>query len=384
MSMSRAGVGIAIVFAVQSFAEPVVLKGAMLAPLLGKPISAVRFFGTSGAPVPFQIDEVDSSGDYVCPSGKEPNGARIGGLLDTNDEITFLWEDLDAQSAQTVQSLGLPIRVNRGSQSRLLWCSADSTLPLSPTVYIHYDPQQEKVITPYYYAVFGHDRFHFVRAGCMDFANNRYIDMTGELRIRLTLRALWGILPITYTENNLVCLVKRYKAGPIRLIRRGDFHLNLGLWIKGSSAAVNQICYPQMTGVPVIAHLPIRLKFLFKEAYLEMTPVLTRQAQAFSYQIPSVRADFSFEPSTPLDTFIRVNPDHSLMFCVNRSSGYGWLLQTSMPSGLMGESGYVFKRCGADSSIGYCGFKISLNDLPAGKYLINNWVFFGRNPSQLF
>ena len=101
------------------------------------------------------------------------------------------------------------------------------------------------------------------------------------MRVKIYLRALWGLLPITYSENNIVCEVKRFKVGPIRLIRRGDFHLNLGLWMKGSHAAVNQLCYPDMVKVPVYVHVPIRFNSFFSRAYIEMTPVIHEQARNY-------------------------------------------------------------------------------------------------------
>ena len=46
---------------------------------------------------------------------------------------------------------------------------------------MNYDEKSETVTTPFYYATFGHDRFHFVKAGVRDFTGAAYIDLTDEL-----------------------------------------------------------------------------------------------------------------------------------------------------------------------------------------------------------
>jgi hypothetical protein len=361
-------------------AEPIVLVGKMVPSFLGKRIADIRIVNHAGVCVPFQIDEVDSTGDYVCQSGSEPNTGN--GILDSADEIVFLWEDADPVPVSQASTNGVTIAVRHDAAVRYVGVISDSTAPMSRVSYITYDDTKERLTTPYYYACFGHDRFHFTSAGVMDFAAGAYVDLTNELRIRIFCKGLWGLLPISYTENNVVCLVKRYKAGPVRLIRRGDFHLNLGFFLKGSHAAVNQICYPQMVRVPVYVHLPVRFRTWFSEAYIEMTPVLRHEASGFSFEVPGQGISYCLSPALKIDTLIGINPNHSCMTVHNASIGYGWLLDAAMDPRYCAGSGFVLKCPSERGGIGHCGFRLAVRDLPKGYYLIGNWVLFSKTGVQ--
>jgi hypothetical protein len=384
---SAAGSLLLFLLALPSVAQPIVIDGTMLRPLLGTPLERLRMTDWSGNPLPFQVDEVVADGEYVCPSGPEPNSGQSNGVLDSNDEVVFLFEDASAIGAAAAASLvgSLPktvrtmnVIVDVSGQQRTVIIHDNRQIALSPKRYVAYDAATQTVTTPWYHATFGHDRFHFVGAGLEDFAAGRYLDLTNELRVEIRLRLFWGLIPVHYTEDKLVCLVKRYKLGPIRLIRRGDFHLNLGLGIKGSRAVVNQVCYPQTVGVPVRVHLPVRFRSFFREAYIEMTPVLNAQARGFSFNVPRRDLHFACDSgASRLDTLVSVDPDNTLFRVDNAQIGFGWLLHTSIDPAFMGEaSGYVFARPSTRGGVAQCGYRLGLQDLPKGHYLIANWVLF--------
>ncbi|MCU0608830.1 MAG: hypothetical protein MUF22_03560 [Chitinispirillaceae bacterium] len=376
----------ALLFAVNAvFAEPVVITGAMVPEFIGTKVSGLRVINDRGAVVPFQIDEKTLSGEYVCPQGAEPNGDEANGVLDKQDEIVFLLEDTactpDAAGEKVCSpAAGSGIVVCRGNERRSFTVVDDSARPLSPVSYITYDQKLELLETPFYYAQFGRDRFHFTRAGVMDFSRNAYCDLTNELRIEISLRALWGLIPIRYTEENLICLVRRYKAGPIRLIRRGNLHLNLGLGLKASRAVVYQICYPQMVKVPVNVHLPVRFGMFFSEAYLEMTPVIRADAGGLRFSVPQLGCTLPLDPGkSTLDTLMYAVPDKEFIVA-DDFKGFEWLMQLAVMKDFLGGSGYVVRMPSSRAGGGTeCGFRLVVRDLPAGRYDIVNWVLFSRN-----
>jgi hypothetical protein len=368
------------------FSEPIIITGSMVPAFLGKPLSSLRIVDHERNAIPFQIDQVLPDDDYVCPSGKEPN---IGsGKLDSADEIVFLWEDAAAVSEGPADSSaakhGQRITIGHAAQKRSVYLVDDSTVALSPIRYITYDEQKETFSTPCYNGAFGKNRFHFIRAGVKDFARDSMVPLTNELRVKIYLRALWGLLPISYSENNIVCEVKRYKVGPIRLIRRGDFHLNLGMWMQGSHAAVNQLCYPDMVKVPVYVHLPVRFKSFFSQAYIEMTPVIHQQARNYTFRVPQNDIAFPLNGKAAVDTLIPLNPNHGYMTVDNGSSGYGWLLEASMQETYLDGSGYVFCRPSDRAGLAHCGYRLTVRDLPKGHYLITNWVLFSKSGAAAF
>jgi hypothetical protein len=369
-------------FSVRS--EPIIMTGAMVPKLIGAPISHLRLVDVSRRPIPFQIDEITAEGEYVCPQGPEPNSNEGNGVLDSADEIVFLREDITTVAPENAETRPPHFASRRSAKidiadsisGKSVYLCNDPTLPQWSTRYIDYNDTDESVMTPYYSAQFGRKRFHFVKAGIKMPGAKDYYQLTNELRISIHLKTFFGMLPIEYNENNIICTVKRYKTGPIRLIRRGDFHLNLGLLIKGSRAAVNQICYPQLVWVPVFVHLPIRFKKFFTEAYIEMTPVIREEGRTYSFSVPGKQIAFDCGGSEKIDTLVQINPNNGFMSLSNGSQGYGWLLQAGMPDSLLSGSGYRFSRPSKREGIAHCGYRLTLRDLPKGNYLITNWVLF--------
>lgn len=76
--------------------EPVIVKGSQVPALDGAPVAELFVYTFSGntlsGPIPAQVDEVTSGGDYT---------ASEDGLLDGNDEIVFMAKDTGDQPADT-------------------------------------------------------------------------------------------------------------------------------------------------------------------------------------------------------------------------------------------------------------------------------------------
>jgi len=378
-----------------AFADPVVIAGKELPRLLGKPISSIAVINRSGAAIPFQIDEVTKDGEYVLDKGESPNVNEGNGVLDERDEIVFLWDDADivdisnnTDNNKGINNTGISttITLTRGAEKRTVTVVFDqaSSLPRSSKSYVNYNHATGRVTTPYYYAEFAKDRFHFLRAGVADFASGGYVDLTNELRVEILLKTLFGLIPIRYGEDDLVCFVRRYKVGQIRLIRRGDFHLNLGLGVKGSRAAVNQICYSRLVKVPVYVHLPIRFRGLFGQAHVEMTPVIREAGRRFVFAAPSKKLYFPVSGDM-LDTLHQSMPLRRMFTLKSGAAGYGWILDATTPADQISGSGFIMRRPGTrGTGIAECGFRLTVRDVPKGNYYITNWVLFsGGKPGDI-
>jgi hypothetical protein len=371
------------------YGGPIVINGTMIPDFIGTAVSSVRVINDRGSAVPFQIDEKTNDGEYICPEGKRPNTNSANGRFDPQDEIVFLWEDGD--SCGTGENIcdkvvedpaKIPVTIAQGSVMRRVWIAADSSLPLSTVSYCAYDPRGEYLQTPYYYAQFAHNRFHFTRAGVMNFESGDFIDLTKELRVEMVFKILWGLIPVRFTEESIVCHVQRYKAGPVRLIRRGDFYINLGFGIKGSRAVVYQMCYPDVVKVPVMVTVPVRFRSVCSDAYIEMTPVIRKEVaeKCFHFTVP--KAGYSCELSSGrarVDTLIRILPEKGYVISDGRQ-GYGWIARVGVDSSLLSGSGLIMRRPSKRGGIAECGFKLTVWDLPKGKYDVVNWVLFSRYP----
>ena len=376
----------------QAYAGPIIINGSMLPDFIGARVSDLRVISGCGKAVPFQIDEKTLDGEYICPEGERPNGNASNNRLDPQDEIVFLWEDADScgtgedtcdnVTRDSGKTGAVPVTVVEATVTRRVWVTEDSTVRLSGVSYCTYDHATQFFRTPYYYAQFARNRFHFTRAGIMDFERNAYIDLTKELRVEMIFKILWGLIPVRYTEESIVCRVKRYKAGPVRLIRRGDFYINLGFGIKGSRAIVYQMCYPDVVKVPVTVHVPVRFGSVCSDAYIEMTPVIRKEVaeRSFNFSVPN--AGYTCDLSSGrlhLDTLIQVLPDKGYIVSDGRE-GYGWITNVEVDSTLLSGSGYIMRRPSKRGGMAECGFKLTVWDLPKGSYEVVNWVLFSRRP----
>ena len=365
------------------FSEPIVISGQVSQSLVGADISAIRVLDGRDLAIPFQIDELASDGSFVCDRGKKPNADAGNGVLDGRDEVAFLWEDCTPlfgdKPPKSEEYGGVTLVISHKDQKRWARIVVSDAIPLSKISYVTYDSSEEMLRTHYYYAQFAKNRFHFVHAGIRATKDDDYLDLTNGLRVDIRMKMLWGLIPIHYSEDNLVCVVERYKVGPIRLIRRGDFHLNVGLGMKGSKAFVNQICYPQVVGVPVSVHVPIRFRTFFSEAYLEMAPAIRKTSSSFSFRVPDYNLTFDLAGGKGrVDTLVLRIPDHHFFQIDDGEKGFGWLLETTMDRTFLKGSGYVFCKPSKRDGFADCGFRIGLRDLPAGRYDIANWVVFSK------
>ncbi len=371
---------ISMFFAQLVSAQPIVLNGSMVSPLLGKPIQSLRVLDVAGNAIPFQIDEVTREQEYVCPNGVNPNPEEGNGVLDSSDEIVFLWEDCVSGDTAGSGRKDSVVKLGMDGQQRFIRIIEDASIPKSPKTYIEYNDQNRLLKTPWFYAQFAKDRFHFERAGVVDSGSGTYCDLTDELSIEIKMSALFGLIPIRYTEDNLICFVKRWKVGPIRLIRRGDFHLNLGLGIKGSRAYVNQVCYPQLVKVPVTLHVPIRFGALFRNAFVEMAPVVKTGVSALVYT-DNNNFNCPLKGSVQLDTIFPVTPWNRVLTVNDSRKGYGWVLQTTIPEQSLSGSGILVKTFSEPGDRAECGYRLNVDDVEKGYYEITNWVLFSGRRS---
>ncbi len=379
---------IGIIFALHG--EPIVITGALLPMLCGKPLHTIRVLDSDNKPIPFQIDEISPEGEYICDKGESPNTNLSNGILDSRDEIAFLTNNLLpvdslAQKRDYKKNAATSDIFVEASNKRtyLIRIVSKSTFPLSSDHTITYDPVKDLVETPWYFAQFDKGKFHFLQAGIKSSGSEHYQNIAGLLHVNIFFKTLIGNFKFQLNQDNLDCPVKRYKIGQIRLIKRGDFSLHLSFLFRVSKAAVNQICYAQMVCVPVSLHAPIRFKSFFSEAYIEMAPAITQAGDGFTYAIPSIHASFVVGAKKTPAHVIKTNPNHVAATFFKDSLGYTWYLDAGIDSIFLRESSFFLRRSGLASNQTECGYKLSINDLPIGRYPIVNWIFFAHSNEDL-
>ena len=124
-------------------------------------------------------------------------------------------------------------------------------------------------------------------------------------------------------------------------------------------------------------HLPIRLGSLFSEAYIEMTPVISRNAHGFRFSIPGTGTSFECASLTRMDTLIRAIPEPGYMVS-DGAGGFAWITRFGVNAARLTGSGYLFRRP-TKQGLAKCGVRYVVRDLPKGDYAIVNWVVFPRH-----
>ncbi len=279
---------------------PVVATGRALPALLGSPIDGLRVFtmhdGTLG-PIPFQVDQRHRDGRWVwdtVPAGadgeiqppaelagaedgwwetsrqphaagddQDPPGHR---LFDANDELVFMSRDLGPRLDHPPERLGdarvveLHVRSEVFGADGWAYVAAFDTdpPPRSSTRYIEYDDDANLVRTPIYAFRFSDTRVALIR-------DLRVIGQPLVDRIKIRGEVLLHLPPplhrISFDEEAIMGRTRGYIAGPIRVIKQNQAHLQLaGGLVKTPGVTCEHVYYPHFARVPICmsVRFPVR------------------------------------------------------------------------------------------------------------------------------
>lgn len=206
--------------------EPVVVKGSKIVSLIGTPVEHLFVYTYTGSAwggqIPFQVDEITSSGDYATTED---------GLLDANDEIAFMVKDLGDRAPDTepltatltISDTWYEIQVTDPlNPNKKGWAYVVRSSALSPTFsddYVDYTAATQRIATDHY-------ELGFATAAPSPYFGLNYLALQGsgiDILDRTKLRvgvSVFGILA-TFTEEDLTnpntVLIK---DGPVRALVR--------------------------------------------------------------------------------------------------------------------------------------------------------------------
>ncbi|HSH05852.1 MAG TPA: hypothetical protein VLL52_25265 [Anaerolineae bacterium] len=147
-------------------ADPVIVSGADLPAFVGEPIADLRLYADingSLSPIPFQVDEVMSTGVYTATGGDDDDGGLA--LFDSNDELVFM-----AFDGGEVVDCGVSTAVVGDSHSRheiaiqdpldgmalsYAYLYTETVLTVSGASYINWDEGVQRGTTVSYTVQFG-------------------------------------------------------------------------------------------------------------------------------------------------------------------------------------------------------------------------------------
>jgi hypothetical protein len=287
----------------QRTVDPVIITGEKLTGLIGMDIDSIRVFAFQkgkAIPVPFQVDQRNSNGDWVwdivyrqqlnfdeegfhLPATRKPTSHGSGTVddqdprgrtvLDENDVLVLVAQDLGDHSETPYDianaELVLEVEVIDVVTGKRGWayvaCFKGEPPPLSSTHYMYYSTIQNTVQSPLYKFNLSDDHPALIS----DLHINNYpiaehIKLKGEVTLSLPLPT-WQI---KFSEEDIHGYTKGYIEGPVRIIKRNIAYLSLsGGLVTTRDLTCDHFYYPWHVEIPVC----FSIRFPVKEVAMTLT-----------------------------------------------------------------------------------------------------------------
>ena len=267
--------------------DPVMVEGEHLPNLLGTDIGRLRLFAFRHGrrvPIPFQIDQRDSDGDWVWdiiysqdspPSHRafeeawspvwKQSERHAGGqddedppgkeIFDDNDALVFMAKDLGDRNLDAEKALEATGRDEievtdpvDGAKGWAYLAYYDSSPPApSPTRYMRYQAEESRIISPVY--GFG---FSDTKVALVEDLAIQGIPMLERIHIYGRTNISVGPIQkqIGFTEEDIRGYLEGYIAGPVRIVTRSHACLELGLGMCSPEVKCDHFYYPYDARVP--------------------------------------------------------------------------------------------------------------------------------------
>jgi len=254
--------------------RPVVIKAEKIPGLVGSPRESLALLADvegRRVPIPFQIDPVDESGEFILGDPDDPlTVATPPGSLGASDEVVFMAGDLGPGTGPLpglADAHRIEVRFDK-SPPRCCWIGrwTRGPPPRSKLDFIGYENkgQEESVITPHYVQVlprgglFFKDLFISARAG----GNGK--DLFDRLKMRSEMTIIGGI-KFDFSDSDFRSAVTGVRDGPVRVIRRNKTALELFLGLSTPSVTVDALFYRDSYEVPSTLNIPFRVDLVARE-----------------------------------------------------------------------------------------------------------------------
>lgn len=287
----------------QRLADPVIIEGSQLPQLAGRDIKHIRvyvFHDGRSVPIPYQIDQRDSTGCWVwsvayrqsyqidydrggAPYIRRPETAGAGtfddqdpkgrALLDANDQLVFMADDLGDRGRRVHEALHadqiVEVEITDPEDGARAWAYVvyypGSPPERSSTRYMEYSAKEHMVRSPMYDFHFSDQHMaviHDLRVHGIPIIDR--IRINGEITIGLPFLDS----SIKFTEEDIHGYTEGYIAGPVRIIRRNIAHLTLaGGLLETSEVTCDHFYYARHAEIPVC----LSIRFPVKQVSMTLT-----------------------------------------------------------------------------------------------------------------
>ena len=334
--------------------DPVLVQGDALEALIGRPIDELSLLSLASgerlAPVPFQVDERGPDGDWVFTGGYAADQDDDGGRLDGNDELVFMARDLGERALRDLPAFaGCPegvieIEVRDPLTGEVGWVylvARRGTAERSPTRYVEFDVETDRVESPYYGLTFSERiPFSFSRAVLRDARGDTTPNLVDRLKARATAQMLLGLIEWEVDEEDMLTVSTGYRAGPVRVNRRVVIRIQFGLGLESPELTADMHFYREVVHTPLELHLPVELGLLVTnvEARINLD-LLDLRGWSLHTEARPQGLVIDGLPSSE-DDAIGAEDAHWLVFVDEK--GDGLLIESEVDSGLEGVRTSVY------------------------------------------
>jgi hypothetical protein len=281
--------------------DHIVIKGELLGEMVGKKIANLRLFAFSGgklAPIPYQIDELDSKGSFVFTHGEQKGEDEDKGLLDGNDELVFMaWDTGDRAAKNTWPDDakgGLEIEITDPMTGTKAWAYLfffEQPPAPSDRDYIRREQENERyLIESLNYNIGGPaNTLYYDRWNIITPEGKKGPDLVDRLKIRARVKLKIGPAFNVALENLIKTRVVGWINGPVRVVVHGTGYLKFGMLkipIKKGTGHANNFYYPNCFIMPTQLNIPFNLGMFLKEFRLYGDTDFNHNAYGWVYHDP--------------------------------------------------------------------------------------------------
>jgi len=289
-----------------------VVKGGEVYGVLGVPIAKLRLFAVDkngeAKTIPFQIDQCDEEGNYVLPGDFGGDRSHLkkkvlrrdldNNALDEHDELVFRSTDAGHKApagvtfadAAKVLQLELTDSAKRRGWVYLAAFEGEPP-PLSKTRYVSYDPNSDTITASNYTARFRPGQGDPFISGLRLTAGDG-TDVLDRIKVRMQLKSK-VLVSINVSEDDIQGSLAGYIAGPVRVIRSGEFDVAVG-GLFDVHMAIDNIFTVDELKIPSRIFLPLSISTVAKQAYIFGGLDMTSAAAGMSFY-PSRRTPLNID-----------------------------------------------------------------------------------------
>ncbi len=242
--------------------------------LLKQPLNQFEVFAMHEgnlAPIPFQIDQVNSDGSYVLDQGPDPNASSHPGVLDAKDELVMMIADLGQRAkpdaALPAGAFEIEMRDPLGGAPRYAYLAAVAHPTLSPLHYVDYEPARNSIDTDHY-------RFGYEHGVPSDYTpQSRKHEDGRNLLDRFKIRVRATVLKLFYfhvNEDKVDNRLLAWKLGPVRVVRLLTHSVRVVLGIRSPEVTNYDFFYRDCVENPFKVRFPWVPRLLFGDIQVRM------------------------------------------------------------------------------------------------------------------